>query len=407
MIERALQGNSKYWSWIFFLSGLIGIGFIAYIYQLSYGLGVTGMSRDVSWGVYIAQFTYLVGVAASAVMLVIPKYLHNYKKYGKVVIFGEFLAIAAVTMCMLFIIVDIGQPQRVLNVILHPTPNSILFWDMIVLNGYLLINIIVGWNTLLADKKDVPPAGWVKFFIYLSIPWAVSIHTVTAFLYAGLPGRHLWLTAIMAPRFLASAFASGPSLLILLLLLVKQFSKRFDPGFDAIQSLAKTVCYAMIINIFFLFMEFFTAYYSNIPGHIHGLEYLFFGMDGKDNLVPFMRVSLLFGFSGVAILLVPALRRNLKILAVACALIFMGTYIDKGVGLVIGGFVPNPFENITEYYPTLPELAITIAIWSIGALILTILYKIAISVRDEGEYLEHRGVEQVDKAEEHHALAHH
>lgn len=391
MIEKALQGDSRYWGWIFFLLTVIGIGFIAYVYQLYNGLGITGMSRDVSWGVYIAQFTYLVGVAASAVMLVIPKYLHNYKKYAKVVIFGEFLAIAAVTMCLLFIIVDVGQPQRVLNVLLHPTPNSILFWDMIVLNGYLLINIIVGWNTLLADKMDVPPPGWVKFFIYLSIPWAISIHTVTAFLYAGLPGRHMWLTAIMAPRFLASAFASGPAILILLLLLVRKLSKRFDPGYEAIQSLAKTVCYAMIVNIFFLFMEFFTAYYSNIPGHIHGLHYLFFGLDGHDNLVPFMRTSLALGFIGVFFLLIPQLRKDYRTLAIGCFFVFLSTYIDKGVGLVLGGFVPNPFEKVTEYYPTLPEIAITLAVWAVGALTLTVLYKIALSIREEQVYIESKG----------------
>lgn len=382
MIEKALKGEPRYWAWVFFLLAIIGVGFICYLYQLSYGLGITGMSRDVSWGVYIAQYTYLVGVAASAVMLVIPLYLHHFKKYATVVIFGEFLAIAAVTMCLLFIIVDVGQPARILNVVLHPTPRSIPFWDMVVLNGYLLINIIVGWNTLLADKRGVPTPGWVKPFIYLSIPWAISIHTVTAFLYAGLPGRHLWLTAVMAPRFLASAFASGPALLVLALLLVRRFSK-FDAGFDAIQTLAKTICYAMIVNIFLLLMEFFTAFYSNIPGHFQPLKYLFFGLHGYDNLVPFMWTSAIFGVFGVLLLLVPKFRMRYDLLAVACGTIFLATYIDKGVGLVLGGFVPNPFEGVTQYYPTFPELMITLGIWGIGALILTILYKIAISVREE------------------------
>src|SRR3990172_3648137 len=209
MLEKALYGSKRYWTWIIFLLAVIGIGFLAYLKQLSEGLGVTGLSRDVSWGFYIAQFTFLVGVAASAVMLVIPYYLHNYKKFGKIVILGEFLAISAVSMCMLFILVEMGESMRVLNVVLHPTPNSVMFWDAVVLNGYLFINLIVGWTTLGADRKGVPAPSWVKPLIYLSIPWAVSIHTVTAFLYAGLPGRHLWLTAIMAARFLASAFAAG------------------------------------------------------------------------------------------------------------------------------------------------------------------------------------------------------
>ncbi len=382
MIEKALQGSQKYWAWVFFLLAVIGVGFIFYLKQLHYGLGITGMSRDVSWGVYIAQFTYLVGVAAGAVMLVIPELLHGYHTYRKVVVFGEFLAIAAVTMCLLFIVVDIGQPARMLNVLLHPTPNSILFWDMIVLNGYLAINVIVGWNTLLSDYKGVPVAKWVKFFAYLSIPWAISIHTVTAFLYAGLPGRHAWLTAIMAPRFLASAFAAGPALLIVLLMIVKKVSK-FDPGEKAIQAIAKTVCYAMIANLFFFGLEFFTAFYSNIPGHMHGLKYLFWGLHGHDQLVGWMRPAMLFGFIGIALLLVPAWRRNTAILVTACLAIIFSTWTDKGVGLVIGGFVPNPFERVTEYHPTIPEISIALGIWAVGALIVTVLYKVAISVREQ------------------------
>ena len=183
MLETALKGSKKYWILIGVLFGLHGMGATAFLYQLSKGLTVTGMSRDVSWGIYIAQFTFLVGVAASAVMVVLPYYLHNVKEFGKITILGEFLAVAAVNMCLMFILVDLGKPMRMLNVILHPTPNSILFWDMVVLNGYLFLNIIIGWMVLSAERKQVEPPKWVKPLIYLSIPWAVSIHTVTAFLY--------------------------------------------------------------------------------------------------------------------------------------------------------------------------------------------------------------------------------
>src|SRR3989337_2923282 len=273
MLEKALVGSKKYWMWVSFLGTLILVGLFNYLRQFSYGLGITGLGRDVSWGLYIGQFTFLVGVAASAVMLVIPYYLHDFKKFGKIVILGEFLAVSAVIMCVLFIFVDMGQPMRIMNVILYPTPNSVMFWDSVVLGGYMLLNIIIGWTTLEADRYSVPPPKWVKPLIYLSIPWAVSIHTVTAFLYAGLPGRHFWLTAIMAARFLASAFAGGPALLIILALLVSKFTK-FDAGNEAIQALGKIVTYFMITNVFFLGLEFFTAFYSKIPGHTSPFMYL-------------------------------------------------------------------------------------------------------------------------------------
>jgi len=382
MLEKAIYGGRRYWVWIFFLLGLIGVGFLAYLYQFMNGLGVTGMSRDVSWGLYIGQFTFLVGVAASGVMVVLPYYLHDYKKFGRLTILGEFLAIAAVIMCMLFIFVDLGQPLRVLNVILHPTLNSVMFYDMIVLSGYLFLNLLIGWTVLGAERKEVAPPKWVKPLIILSIAWAPSIHTVTAFLYAGIPGRHFWLTAILAARFLASAFAGGPSLLIILALIVRKYTK-FDPGKEAIQSLGKIVTYCMLINVFFLGLELFTAFYSQIPGHMHSFIYLYAGLHGHNQLVPIMWVSSILAVISIGLLVFPQIRKNESLLAVACVATFFSLWIDKGFGLVIGGFVPNPFEKITEYWPTLPEALITLAVWAIGFLILTILYKIAISVKEE------------------------
>ena len=382
MVEKALTGSNRYWGWIAVLLAFMAVGALSYVRQYNYGLGMTGMSRDVSWGLYIAQFTFLVGVAASGVMVVLPYYLHDYKTFGKLTILGEFLAVAAVSMCLLFIMADLGQPLRALNVLLHPSPNSILFWDMIVLNVYLFLNIVVGWVVLTAEKKEVAPPKWIKPFIYISIPWAVSIHTVTAFLYAGLPGRHFWLTAILAPRFLASAFAAGPALLILLCLILKRVTK-FDAGQEAIQKLATIVSYAALINVFFVLLEFFTSYYSNIPGHIHTLEYLFFGLHGQAQLVPWMRVSTIFGIIAIVMLLVPATRKREDTLAIACVLLFVSLWIDKGIGLVIGGFVPNPLEEITAYHPSFNEIMITLGIWATGFFILTVLYKIALAVKEE------------------------
>jgi len=382
MLETALKGSKKYWVLVLVLFGLHGVGATAFLYQFTKGLTVTGMSRDVSWGLYIAQFTFLVGVAASAVMVVLPYYLHNVKEYAKVTILGEFLAVACVSMCLMFILVDLGKPTRMLNVILHPTPNSVLFWDMVVLNGYLFLNIVIGWIVLSAERKEVPPPKWIKPVIYVSIPWAVSIHTVTAFLYAGLPGRHFWLTAIMAARFLGSAFASGPSLLILLCLIVRKFTN-FDPGKKAIQTLSKTVLYAMIISIFFVLLELFTAFYSQIPGHTHAFVYQFVGLHGHGNLVPWTWAFAVLAVIATLMLLVPSIRENETTLAIACVMVFISLWIEKGVTLVITGFIPNPLEKITEYVPTIPELAITVGVWATGFLVLTILYKVAVSVKEE------------------------
>jgi molybdopterin-containing oxidoreductase family membrane subunit len=382
MLEHALKGTKKYWSWIFSLSLVIAVGVYFYLKQFQFGLGITGLSRDISWGFYIAQLTFLVGVAASGVMVVLPYYLHDYKQFGKLTILGEFLAIAAVAMCILFVFVDVGQPFRMMNIILYPSPNSILFWDTVVLSGYMLINIVISHVVLDAERKSIPPPKWIKPVIIISIPWAISIHTVTAFLYAGLAARPFWMTAILAPRFLASAFSSGPALLLVLVFIIKRIT-RFDPGREAVQKLALIITYAMAANIFFILMEFFTAFYSSIPEHIHHFQYLFFGLEGHTTLVPWMWTSAILGVLSLTLLFFPGIRKNENFLFLICIAIFISIWIDKGLGMVVTGFIPTPLGDVVDYWPTIPETLISLAIWAIGFLLITVFYKIALSVRKE------------------------
>ena len=380
MIEKALKGNKGYFCWIVLLLAIISLGIHSYSQQIIYGLGTTGMGRDISWGIYVAQFTFLVGVAASAVMVVLPYYIHNYKEFGKIVVIGEFLAVSAAAICLLFVIADMGHPARVFYVLLHPHPKLIVFWDVQVLNGYLLLNIISGWTVLESERKGVNPPKWLKPLIYISILWAFSIHTVTAFLYAGTPGRHLWLTAILAPRFLASAFAVGPAFLILISFILSKFAD-FDVGDKAIKKLATIATYASLVNFFFIGMEFFTAFYSNIPGHMHSLEYLYFGLEGKYQMVPWMWFSIIAGIFSIAMFLFQHLNPSKTCLIIACIGIILSLWIDKGIGLIIGGFIPSPEGEVVEYNITFIEITVTLGIWAIGLLILTTLLKIAVSVK--------------------------
>ncbi len=383
MLELIFKSKPRYYLWLGFLSTVIGIGFLVYIAQAVMGLQITGLSRDVSWGFYISQFTYFVGVAASAVMLVLPAYFHHYKQFKRIIIFGEFMAVGAVIMCMLFIVVDLGQPQRMLNVMLNPTPTSVMFWDMMVLSGYLVLNLLIGWVTLESERHEIDPPKWIKPLVYLSIFWAVSIHTVTAFLYAGLPGRHYWLTAIMAARFLVSAFCSGPAILMLLLMAVRRVTG-FEPGREAMKTLSTIITYAMCINVFFYLLEVFTAFYSGIPGHQHPMVFLFAGHDGHLSWVNgWMWTAAVFAFMSLALLIPPSLRYNQNILPWALIMLVVASWIDKGLGLLIGGFTPTPFETYAEYIPTLPEIVIGLGVYGIGGLIITVLWKIALEVKKE------------------------
>lgn len=383
MIEKAFKGNKQYWLWLGLLAVVSGAGFLAYLKQWDYGLGITGLSRNVSWGLYIANFTFFVGVAASAVMVVLPYYLHDTKEFAKVTILGEFLAVAAVIMSILFIFVDLGQPARVFNIIRYPSPRSLLFWDMIVLNGYLLLNLLIGWSALDSENKNEAPLPWAKPLILLSIPWAISIHTVTAFIYAGLGARPFWLTALLAPRFLASAFASGPSLLIIMALVVRRLTG-FDVGKEAIRKIALIVTYALATTIFFLLVEIFTAFYSGLPEHTGHFRYLFFGIDGHKDLVPWIWFSVTLAAGSFVLLLLPGTRRNPRVLLPVCVAVFVSIWIEKGLGLIVPGFIPSPLGEVTPYVPTFPEGLITAGIWSAGFLLITLLYRVAVTVKMAG-----------------------
>lgn len=376
-------GNRTYYLWVAFLSFFILLGISAYIDQLNRGLITTAMRDQVSWGLYISNFTFLVGVAAAAVLLVVPAYLYNFKPIKEIVLFGELLAITAITMCILFILVDMGQPSRVWHILpfigaMH-FPASLLAWDVVVLNGYLAINAIIAFYVLyrLSIGKEYSMSV-IGPLIILSIPWAVSIHTVTAFLYNGLSARPFWNASILAPRFLASAFCSGPAIMLVLFQIIRRQSE-VEIDNRAIFKIAELIAYAMGINLFLLGAEAFKEFYSGAVDS-YSIQYLYFGLHGKASLVPWMWSATLFNITAFFLFLFPKTRENFTTLNLGCLLIIMGVYIEKGMGLVVPGFVPDTLGEIYEYSPSTSEIIVTMGIWAAGALLYTLLLKFAVPI---------------------------
>lgn len=382
-LGQIMKGGIRYYVWISFLLILIALGIRTYLQQFELGLITTAMRDQVSWGFYLSNFTFLVGVAAAAVLLVIPAYLYHFKPIKEIVLFGEMVAIAAITMCMLFVTVDLGQPLRVWHLL--PVvgkmnfPSSLLAWDVIVLSGYLFINLALVLYALyrLSLGKEYK-LSLILPLILLSIPWAVSIHTVTAFLYNGFPARPFWNASILAPRFLASAFCSGPAIMLIIFQILRKLTK-VEIENRALFKIAELVAYAMGINLFLLGAEVFKEFYS---GSIHKapLEYLYFGLHGKNLLVPWMRTAFIFNVIAFVIFLIPKTRENFVTLNLGAVLIILGVYIEKGLGLIIPGFIPDSLGEIYEYWPAHSEGLITLGIWAFGALIYTLLLKFAIPV---------------------------
>lgn len=372
-------GDRRYYAWMFLLTALFLFGLNAYCKQLVQGLVTTGMTDHVSWGFYIANFTFLVGMAAAAVMLVIPVYIYRNRELHDLVIFGELFAVAAIIMAMLFVTVDLGRPDRFHHLLLRFNfPMSMLTWDVLVLNGYLLLNLhICGYLVYCAYRRRQPSRIFYIPFVFVAIVWAISIHTVTAFLYSGLGGRPFWNSAVVAPRFLASAFAAGPAFLILTLSVLDRFTTYSVPA-KAFLTLRNVVTVALTINMFLLGSEAFTEFYTD-SAHGASARYLFLGLHGHNALVPWIWSAVALNLGAMALLYLPVSRRR-GVLQAACVMLIVGIWIEKGMGMIVPAFVPSPLGEIVEYLPTLNETLVTVGIWALGLLIYTILVRVTIPV---------------------------
>ncbi len=386
VVKSMIFGSPTYMSWLAFLTLGTAIGVFGYIQQLKFGLEVTGLTDQVSWGMYISNFTFLVGVAAAAVMMVIPGYLYNIKSIKGGVLIGEMVAIGAIIMCLLFVVVDLGRPDKMWHLLpgigrFH-FPVSMLSWDVVVLNGYLLLNLhIPGYLLYMRYLGREPRKTLYLPFVYMSIVWAISIHTVTAFLYTGLGGRPFWNAAILAPRFIASAFAAGPAFIIIVLQIVRHYTK-FEVKDEMIRFLRNVVLVCGLINFFLLVSELFTEFYTDST-HVASARYLYFGLHGYNALIPWIWTSLTLNVAGLLMLIsrkfenAGMIMKNLPLV-----LLIEAIAIEKGMGLIVPGFIPTPLGEIFEYGPTLIESMICLGIWSIGLLIMTVLIKFATDVEE-------------------------
>jgi len=376
------HGNAAYWTWVVGLLSLMVWGGLAYWDQLTRGMIVTNMRDQVSWAFYVGNFTFLVGVAAAAAVLVIPVYIYNNKELHDLVIFGELLAVAAILMCLAFVTVDLGRPDRFWHLIpgigKFNFPGSMLSWDVIVLNGYLLLNLHICGYLLYCRYTGRHPATWFYIpFVFVAIVWAVSIHTVTAFLYVGLGGRPFWNSSIVGPRFLASAFTAGPALIILALQIIRRVTD-YRISDQALLTLRSIVQVSMLINVFLLANEIFKEFYTR-TSHVASSKYLFFGLHGHHALVPWIWTAIAFNFISIGLLVLP-LSKSLRYLNLACALAIVGIWIEKGMGLVVPGFIPTPLGEMVEYSPSLNETLVCLGIWAFGFLCYTVFLRMSIPI---------------------------
>ncbi len=378
-----LKGGVKFYAWMGFLGIFCAIALYGYYLQNTEGLIVTGLTNQIHDGLYFANLVFLVGVAAGAVTIVFPAYVYHHKAMHEVTVLGEMLAISAVIMVVLFVFAHMGRPDRLLHLMpfigIFNLPGSMLAWDVLVLSVYLILNFIGGFYFLYVkytggtiNKKFYMP------LIYISIVWALSIHTVTAFMMATIPARPMWHHSMMPIRFIVTAFAAGPCLIILIFQIIRKNTKLWIQD-EAIDLLSVIITWCLGMALFLTLSEVVIDLYARTE-HANGLYYLMFGLHGLTKLVPWFWGSLAAMLVAFVMFLTPSIRTNPKLLPIACVLAFGGIWVEKGMGLLVPGFIPTPIGEVTEYYPTLIEVLLTIGLWAIGFFILTILLKGAIGI---------------------------
>lgn len=383
-----LSGGFGYQVFLCILAAMMLLGVYAYMVQFKVGLAATNMGNIVSWGFYISNFTFLVGVAAAAVMIILPSYIFKDKDLHKVVIIGEVVAIGALVMCLMFVFVDLGGPLQAWHMIpligLFNWPTSMLTWDVLVLNGYLALNLMVPAYIVFCHYYNrEPDAKLYRPFVFISIFWAFGIHLVTAFLYEGLPARPFWNNPLMGPRFLASAFAAGPALITVVLIIVNQVTSfKIEP--QVFNKLRRIIVISAIINLIMLFSEIFKEFY--LPTH-HSLPaiYLYFGLDGHNSLVPWIWTAITINLAATLTLAFNPGDNNPKVVFPACVLLFIGIWIEKGMGLIVPGLVPSPMGEVVDYAPSWVEICITLGILALGIFVVTVLLKPALIIEQRYE----------------------
>jgi len=382
-VRLIAKGNKAYYAWCLFLLALICAGAYAYLKEYLSGQSEANMSDSVSWGFFIGNYTFLVGVAAAAIMLVIPAYIYHWQPIKEIVILGELLAVCAMIMVFGFVMVDLGHPERFWHMLpgigTLNFPYAVLSWGITAMNAYLILNAVIVTYLLYKAYMDRKPNQKLLWpLVIISIPLAVSIHTVTACIYAGMVARPYWNAAVLAPRFLASAFCSGPAVLTILLQILKR-TTRLKIQDAAIWKIAELMAYAMAVNLFLTGVEAFKEFYAG-GEHAVYTQFYFTGIGEHAALVPYAWLALACDFAAFLLLLIPPTRKNAITLNLGCLLIYAGTYIEKGMGLLVPGFTPDALGEIRDYAPSMTEILVSAGVFSLGFLLYTIMLKVAVPV---------------------------
>ena len=376
------------------LGALVVAGVAAWIYQLANGLGVTGMSNGVSWGLYIACFMFFVGLSAGGLIVASSASVFHIAEYKKVALPAIICSTVCICCAGMFVLIDMGGIQRVWRILVGPNPTSPLFWDVCVISCYLIINIV--YLVFMCSKKP-GAADKVSIVSRFALPVAILVHSVTAWIF-GLQVAKEWYTAIMAPIFVASAMDSGLALLLLALMGLNK-SGVFKVENKLISSLAGLLAVCIAVDAFFIGCECLTMAYPGAKG-AEALSVMAGGITA-----PFFWIEIIGGLLIPFLLMVFAKNRaNMKLVGLACVLVVAGVFCKRiwllftsfyefniagapgvisGSSAARGASGVDVFAMLGTYAPTWVEIAVVVGVVSLGALAFIVMSRMLLAGRKQ------------------------
>jgi len=375
-------------AWLAVLALLILLGLGAWVYQLTQGLIATGMRDVVSWGLYIFTFAFFVGLSAGGLIVASAAEVFGVKSLQPLARIGVLTAAACVAIAAMTIIPDLGRPDRVYNLFLHPHFSSPLIWDVLIIIVYFVFAVVDLGVMVARGQEPTGRARTIRILAYIGLPTAVLLHSITAWIFGLQISRPLWNTALMAPLFVTSAVLSGTGLVTLVALAAHRFD-RFALTDATRNALCTLMAVTLAIDLFLVGSDYLTIIWGNVPRDRAALDLI---LPGGSWQWLFWLEWVVGGIVPFVLLVAPRFRRNLAVVAVASLLVMVGVYAFR-IELVVGGLLKpllhlppgiavgtfrstqTSFQYVGLYHPTWVEYSIVAGLMALLAAVITLGYR--------------------------------
>jgi molybdopterin-containing oxidoreductase family membrane subunit len=378
------KSETRYYRTLGVLAILVALAAVAWVYELKYGLGSTGMRNVISWGAYIFTFAFFVKLSAGGLIVASSAEIFGISELKPLARLGVLTAAASVIVAAITIVPDLGRPGRMLNLVLHPNWRSPMIWDLTIIVLYFVL-AVTELSLMSPRSKSEIRQKRLKILAAAGLPAAFALHSITAWIFGLQISRAFWNTALMAPLFVVSAIACGTALIALIAAVLQRWEGvTFEEG--TWRKLSALMAVSLAVDLFFVFCEYITVLWGNVPREVVALKVI---LPGGQFTSLFWLEWVVGGIVPFVLLVVPRSRDRVWAIVTGAALILVGVYayqiqlttvgmenplIQLAPGISVGTYTSGSpvFQLIGQYAPTWVEYFILIGLIAFGMVVVTV-----------------------------------